>query len=172
MAHMNAVVMNNLLYVTAAFGFIILILSFVIISLKMDLSDLKRRYKKMMAGADGENLERMLARLVEDTDKLSEDNRKIRDKLSRNENLLERAVTRVAVVRFDAFNDTSAELSYSIALLDEKNNGVIISTINGRESMRSYAKPIINGTSPQFKLTAEEDQALREAAVPPSIRDK
>ena len=55
-----------------------------------------------------------------------------------------------------------SDLSYSVALLDSHNNGVVMSSIFGREDSRSYVKPIENGTS-TYQLTAEEEQALREA---------
>ena len=81
--------------------------------------------------------------------------------------LLDKAITRVAMVRFDAFEDTSSDLSYCVALLDNNNTGIIISGINGREEARTYAKPIVNGESVHYKLTKEEEQALREASTPP-----
>ena len=145
-------------------AFIILLMLFFLITMKMDLSDMKKRYKKMMGGSNGEDLETMLTRNTNEILRFGEELEKISDDIKRVDSILERAITRVAIVRFDAFEDTSAELSYCLALLDDNNTGVIISTINGREESRSYAKPIINGKPSQFKLTKEEEQVLRDAS--------
>ena len=56
-------------------------------------------------------------------------------------------------------------MSYCIALLDAENSGVIISSLTGRDFSRSYVKPIEKGESPTYKLTKEEEQALRDASL-------
>ena len=55
-----------------------------------------------------------------------------------------------------------SDLSYAVALLDSNNNGVVLSSIFGREDSRSYVKPIEAGKS-TYTLTDEEDEALRQA---------
>jgi hypothetical protein len=80
--------------------------------------------------------------------------------------LAEDAVRHVGVVRFDAFEDMGGRLSFSAALLDGHGDGVVITSINGRQDTRCYAKSVINGTSPH-NLTDEERQAIREAMAPP-----
>jgi hypothetical protein len=72
------------------------------------------------------------------------------------------AVRHVAVVRFDAFEDMGGRLSFSAALLDGHGDGVVITSINGRQDTRCYAKQIREGTS-IHNLSDEERQAIREA---------
>ncbi len=72
------------------------------------------------------------------------------------------AVRHVGVVRFDAFEDMGGRLSFSAALLDGQGDGVVITSINGRQDTRVYAKGIQNGTS-IHNLSDEERQAIREA---------
>lgn len=167
MNQMNALIANNFFYVVMAFGVIFLIMLFVIILMKMDISEMRRQYKKMMSGSEGANLENMLSEHAEDTKRLSSEQKRIDEDIDSVRKLLDRAITRVAVVRFDAFDNTSSDLSYCAALLDNNNTGLIISGINGREEARTYAKPIVNGESVHYKLTKEEEQALREASTPP-----
>jgi Protein of unknown function (DUF4446) len=76
--------------------------------------------------------------------------------------LAEEAVRHVAVVRFDAFEDMGGQLSFSAALLDGHGDGVVITSINGRQDARCYAKRVRNGASPH-NLSDEERQAIREA---------
>ena len=163
MNQINAAITSNLSYIIIAIGIIFLIMLFVIILLKMDLSDMKKRYKQMMSGAEGSDVEKMLLKHADSMNKIISEQERMDVEISRISDLLEKAITRVAVVRFDAFEDTGAELSYCIALLDDNNNGLIISSIYGREESRSYAKPIVNGISQRHKLTKEEEQALNQA---------
>lgn len=69
---------------------------------------------------------------------------------------------KVGMVRYNAFPDVGGELSFSLALLDGRDDGVVLSGLYGREESRIYAKPIRNGTSP-INLSDEEKEALRRA---------
>ena len=80
----------------------------------------------------------------------------------RLDGLLQLAITRVGVVRFRAFDDMGSDLSYAVALLDSYNDGVILTSIFGREDSRSYVKPVEKGQS-TYQLMPEEQQALDEA---------
>jgi hypothetical protein len=68
----------------------------------------------------------------------------------------------VGVVRFDAFEDMGGHLSFSAALLDGHGDGVVLTSINGRQETRIYAKPVVGGTS-QHNLSEEEQEAIRRA---------
>ena len=75
---------------------------------------------------------------------------------------LSAAVQRVALIRYDAFEDVGGRLSFSCALLDERGDGVVITSINGRQDTRVYAKPVYRGAS-DHNLSEEEVEAIREA---------
>lgn len=154
--------MNNLMYITAGLGILVIVMYGIIINLWMNLSYLKKRYRKMMTGVDGANLERMLIGHIDEVKKVVEENQRIDLENQHLAALLQKAITRVGVVRFRAFEDMGSDLSYAVALLDAKNNGVILSSIFGREDSRSYVKPIEAGKS-SYTLTEEEEQALHQA---------
>lgn len=167
MNFLNAAMTNSSNILFAGIGitvFVILMMIFFLVTMKMDLSDMKKRYRKMMVGSEGEDIETLLTKNTNKILRFSEELERLSSDVGRIDSILERAITRVSIVRFNAFEDTSSELSYCIALLDDNNTGVIISAINGREESRSYAKPIINGKPAQYKLTKEEEQALNDAA--------
>jgi hypothetical protein len=71
-------------------------------------------------------------------------------------------LNRVAVVRFDAFADISGKLSSSAAVLDSQGNGLVITTMNGRESTRSYLKAVRRGIG-VAALSPEESDAVARA---------
>jgi hypothetical protein len=72
------------------------------------------------------------------------------------------AITRCAVVRYDALGEMTGQQSSSVALLDGHSNGVIFSSILHRDQARLYAKPVVGGQS-ELRLTPEEDQAVAAA---------
>jgi hypothetical protein len=84
----------------------------------------------------------------------------------RQEGLLRSSVRRVALVRYDAFEDVGGRLSFSCALLDDHGDGVVLTSINGRQDTRVYAKPVTAGRSPH-NLSAEEREAIKRALQGP-----
>ena len=72
------------------------------------------------------------------------------------------ALRHVAVVRYDAFADTGGHLSWSVALVDDDGDGVLLTSIHGRSEARSYAKSVA-GWACEQPLSPEEDQALGAA---------
>jgi hypothetical protein len=75
---------------------------------------------------------------------------------------IERSVQRVGIIRFDAFEDMGGMLSFAVALLDAHGSGVVLSSINGRNETRIYAKAIEHGAS-RTHLSEEEEEAIRRA---------
>ena len=72
------------------------------------------------------------------------------------------ALRHLAVVRYDAFGDMGGHLSWSVALLDDAGNGVVLTSIHGRSDARTYAKTITGWTCEQ-QLSPEELEALGHA---------
>jgi Protein of unknown function (DUF4446) len=75
-----------------------------------------------------------------------------------------RALRDVAIVRYDALNEMSGQLSFSVALLNSSGDGVVLSSINGRAETRTYAKPVMAGQGTE-ELSPEEAQAVRSARL-------
>lgn len=148
----------------------ILIMLGLIFNLYSELSSIKTRYKRMMTGAEGESIEQMLAKHSSEVTTVTDEHVKMRNKISSLEELTMSSLARVAVLHFDAFEKTGQGLSWCVALLDRNNNGVILSSICGQETERSYVKPIEAGrVSDNYKLTKEEEQVLRQAIGRPVI---
>ena len=75
---------------------------------------------------------------------------------------IEGSVRNVALLRYDAFEDVGGRLSFSCALLDDHGDGVVLTSINGRQETRVYAKQVTQGTS-SHNLSLEEEEAIRRA---------
>jgi Protein of unknown function (DUF4446) len=75
-----------------------------------------------------------------------------------------RALRDVAIVRYDALQEMSGQLSFSLALLNAVGDGVVLSSINGRAETRTYAKPVRAGKGVQ-ELSPEEAQVVHSAQL-------
>ena len=72
------------------------------------------------------------------------------------------ALRHLAMVRYDAFGDMGGKLSWSMALLDDHANGVVVTSIHGRSDGRTYAKSVTEGRCDQ-PLSPEESDAIAHA---------
>jgi|GEM_PF-230050 len=70
------------------------------------------------------------------------------------------SIQKVGLVRYDAFSEMSGHLSFSLALLDEVGNGLVLSSINNRSDSRSYAKSVTAGAPDDSPLSNEERAAI------------
>ena len=75
---------------------------------------------------------------------------------------LKNAVQKVAVKRFNSLDEAAGNQSFTIAMLDDKNNGFVLTGLQLREQMKLYAKSVEKGVA-KIKLSEEEEQALAEA---------
>ena len=78
------------------------------------------------------------------------------------ENKLKNCMQKIGIVRYNAYNDAGNDLSFAVALLDEKNNGIVFNGIYSREMSNIYAKPIVGGKC-KYNMTKEENEALNKA---------
>lgn len=145
--------------VLALISFIVIILLIVQIC---KTSRLKKRLDKFVVGKDGRSLEQEIVGLCEDNKFLknsTERNKKdIRELFKR----METAYQKMGLVKYDAFNQMGGQLSFSLALLDENNNGFIINSVHSTEGCYSYTKEIKNGNC-SISLGKEEAEALAMA---------
>ena len=119
-----------------------------------------RRSYALLAPVEGkENYLDVLARTREEFGELSFDLHELDKRLKVTRADLARALRHVAVVRYDAYGDLAGRYSFSAALLDDSGDGLIITSIHGRNETRLYLKGIAHG-NPDIELAPEEEQAV------------
>ncbi len=106
-----------------------------------------------------EDLFEAVQRHVAEVDRLRDDVAVVHRNSERLRDLLRETVSRVGVIRYDAFEDMGGALSFSAALLDERGDGVVVTAINGRTEARTYAKSVAGGSS-EHNLSPEEQRAI------------
>ena len=141
---------------------IILILLIICIANICSIVKMKKINKNFMQGKNAKSLEQEIIGLFEDNKFLKnaiEKNKKDIRNLYKN---FESAFQKVGIVKYDAFNQMGGNLSFSLALLDENNNGFILNSVHSTDGCYSYTKQIENGIC-KISLGDEEERALNIA---------
>lgn len=120
---------------------------------------LKSKYHSFMNGLSDRNMEELLEDCLQRMQVTADKNREIENHLNQVERDLLQCIQKVGVVRFNAFENVGSDLSFSIALLDQHDHGIVISSIYSRDTSSTYAKAIAAGKS-KHPLSAEEVQAI------------
>ena len=120
---------------------------------------IKTKYNRFMNGLSDRNMEELLETCLGSVNSVSAKNRDIELKMNEIERTILQCVQKVGIVRFNAFDNVGSDLSFSIALLDNNDSGVVLSGIYARDSSSTYAKPVSYGKS-KYSLSAEEIQAI------------
>ena len=152
----------DIAYFLIGFAAAILLLLILVIVSMVRISKLNKRLARFMKGKDAQSLEKEIVGLYEDNKFLKNmvDNNK-RD-IRQLYKQLAKAFQKVGIVKYDAYQQMGGLLSFSLALLDEDNNGLIINSVHSTEGCYSYTKQIINGES-KIDLGKEEAEALQMA---------
>ena len=128
----------------------------------IQMNNLKKNYKIFMTGKTAENLEEILTKRLEQVDDLRAANAEIEKSIEVLSKNMEFAYQKIGLIKYDAFNEMGGKLSFSLAMLDGKNNGYIINAMHTREGCYTYIKEIIDGNS-VIVLAQEEKEALEIA---------
>ncbi|MDF2530675.1 MAG: hypothetical protein K0Q65_256 [Clostridia bacterium] len=129
------------------------------IVLSVRFTMLNKRYKKFMRGTSGKNIEGMILEELENLKANDVKFNAINSRIEVMQDQLDRCLQKHSIVRYNAFNDTGSDLSYSIAFMDNLDNGIAITGIYGRNEFIGYAKPVENGGS-SYPLSVEEQMAI------------
>jgi len=141
---------------------VIILLSGWVFYLHYVLRKIKRANCALLKQAGGSNLEEILHSQNEHLKKQSQEIKNLQNFANSLKNDLGFTLSRANVLRFNAFPGEGGDQSFSLALLDQHKNGVVISSLHNREGDRVYAKPIQNSQS-QYHLTKEEMETINFA---------
>ncbi|EYE88651.1 hypothetical protein Q428_06740 [Fervidicella metallireducens AeB] len=162
MEYIIDIINNNQIFIIFGLIVVIVILFFIIIMNKVEINRLEKRYKKLMKGSSGKNIEDMIIEYNQKVEDALEVSKNIEEIYKNVDERLKKCIQRVGIVRYRAFDDVGSDLSFSIALLDENNAGVVVTGIYGRNECTTFAKPIENGIS-KYDLSEEEKLAIKNA---------
>jgi hypothetical protein len=151
---------NNLAAITLVLAGLCLLT--IVMLQSVQVSRLKRRIDDLTGGVEGGDLESVLGEHLETVHQVGRD----LDELTARTAILESAArhhfAHQGLVRFNPFPDTGGNQSFALALLDESDDGYIVSSLHSRTGTRIYAKAVVGGKS-DTSLSAEEQEAIDEA---------
>ncbi|HUC93604.1 MAG TPA: DUF4446 family protein [Paenibacillus sp.] len=156
--------MENL--TTGQLGLYIVVLTLIILAMMIGmmrtsskLKRLSRQYRAMMDGSGVADLEQVIADLQRRLQaKESEAAAQVAEMAQLREGL-RRTKGKVGIRRFNAFEGQGSDLSFAVAIMNEEQDGIVLSGIHTREETYMYAKPVENGES-SYPLTPEERNAI------------
>lgn len=120
--------------------------------------------KKITNQIKDKGVENFLKEIFEKNNQIERDIYKLYKASKEINRIATRSISKEAIIRYNPFGDTGGDQSFSIALLDLKNNGMVISSLHSRSGTRIYAKPIIAGKS-SHHLTEEEKDVMNKAQL-------
>lgn len=138
---------------------ILLILTLVNI---VQMRKLKKNYRIFMSGKTAKNLEDTLIKRLDEVDSLIASNSKNEELIRVLSQNMKYTYQKMGLIKYDAFHEMGGKLSFSLAMLDVRNNGFIINAMHTREGCYTYIKEIVDGNS-IIVLSEEEQGALKRA---------
>ena len=143
---------------------IISVLSIVLLIFNyLKLSKIKHDYTEFMKKlGNGKDIEESLKQYMERVQKVEDLNKEIIRYCERLDRTVDTCIQKVGIVRYNAFKDVGSNLSFTLALLDNNNNGIVLNGIYSRDNSNIYAKPVKDGKS-EYVLSEEEKKAIEKA---------
>ena len=150
----NSLTQNPLNATLILSGFIILLLVIWIIRFEV-------KFRRLTAGKSG-NLEESITHLKDNQKEAEKFMKEMEKYLTDVEKRLQKSVQAVETVRFNAFDGVGANQSFATAILNQHGDGVVFSSLYGRERTSVFSKPLKSHTS-EHELSDEEKQAVKKA---------
>lgn len=159
MSEMNQLINDQLLWFVLAFAVIILVLVVTVIAQGAKIRTMRRKYEAMMAGSGVEDLEALLIDLKNQSEMLEEEQKEHKALLEQTQVRIRGMKSNIALKRYNAFGERGNDLSFSLAILDDNSNGIVLTSLYNRDNSYIYSKPMQGGES-QYALSPEEKEVV------------
>lgn len=152
---------------TDIFFIIILIINIILLLLYITnairLKNLRKSYMIFMNKiGKGENIQENIEKYMAKIKEVEIKNEELLNYCKTLDNNIANCIQKIGIVRYSAFKDTGSDLSFTLALLNEENSGVVLNGIYSQDMSNIYAKPVEKGES-KYTLSAEEKEAIKKA---------
>lgn len=149
----------------AALGVAVLALAVWVALLQRSEALLRRRLRRVLPGGEQVSLDEVMSRQLQRIEKLDTRVDALNKLQHELEEITQRTLQKIGVVRYNPFADTGGDQSFAIALLDPNGNGLVLSSLHSRTETRVFAKPVQGGRS-RYPLSDEEQDAIKKALAP------
>ena len=162
MDELNRLVLDNLALVFALVAGVLLLVLIILLVFAVRLRRATRRYAELVRDTRGGSLDQVLEAHIERVASVSRELEDLRQLYRALVDRTQGTLQHIGMVRYNPFEDTGSDQSFAIALLDDRRDGVVISSLHAREGTRVFAKPVEAGAS-RHSLSPEEAQAIQIA---------
>ncbi|MFD0698496.1 DUF4446 family protein [Paenibacillus sp. GCM10027628] len=138
---------------------LIVVLFILLIVLWSKLSKLRKQYVQMMNGSQAENIEQLIIDIQQKMNQQEAESRATSARVDEIRETMKTMKSRVGIHRYNAFAEGGSDMSFTIAILDEQQDGVIMTGIHSREQTYLYAKPVQKAQS-TYTLSPEEKETI------------
>jgi hypothetical protein len=132
----------------------------------------KQHYNQLMAGVKGNTLTSAIDSLMASQQSLAKARSQIEKHIQEIENRAMFHIQEIGIVRFNPFSDTGGSQSFTLALLDGKQNGVVMTSLYARTGNRWYIKQVKEGKGVGLELSKEEESAIQKTKPISDHRNK
>lgn len=157
------IIENNTTFLFLAFSCLFLIFLVWTVIIQIQLSKIKSKFKNFFAESTVKNIEDLILSHSKNLKLLDKDIQELYNISNQINNLSYRGLHKFGLIRFNPFKDVGGDQSFSLAILNGKNDGITISSLFTREGARIYSKSIVSGKAEKYPLTEEEKEAIKKA---------
>lgn len=125
-----------------------------------------KAYQKLTAGISKKDLKTILTKVSDAIARAETNIQTLADSLQDTEVRSKNHIQKIGFIRFNPFSDTGGDQSFVLCLLDDHNNGIVITSLHSRDQTRIYTKQIIQGKPKDHELSKEEYEAVKQAITP------
>ncbi len=140
---------------------LLLLILYILNSIK--LTKLRKNYSEFMRKlGNGEKIDEILKKYIQKVEDVDKENKEIEKYCELLKNQAEGCIYKIGLIRYNAFKDTGSNLSFALAMLNERNDGVVLNGIYSRDSSNIYCKTVKRGVS-EYAVSDEEKEAIEKA---------
>jgi hypothetical protein len=152
--------LNYLIYGVVIFN---LLLLFLLIVIWMQLKKMQKKYMQMINGSEADNMEEVVIAIQKNINEILQKSKVQEENIGQLKQYARKMKSKLGIVRYNAFGQQGNDLSFSLAIVDEELDGVVLTGIHNREETYLYAKPVEKGQS-KYSLSPEEKKIIDQIA--------
>jgi len=148
---------EQLIYIL--FTFFLLAIVGWLIFLTIKYKSILKKAEIIFRNENSDNLSKMIRQYFLEIDRVVENQKKLESVLGKTKIIAESGLYKTKLLRYNPFGDVGSNQSFSLALLNKKNDGFVVTSIHSREGTRVYSKPVKDGES-TYNLSDEEKKVI------------
>lgn len=154
---------DNALFILLVMAYaLIIVMGIALWKTRERIKSLSKTQKMFFKGKTGKDLEGVLLEIAKQTENNTTTQQKLYKKVQELIHATNNSYSNIGIIRFNPFQDTGSNQSFVVALLNNEQDGFLLTSLFTRQGTNVYAKPILNAQS-EFQLTQEEEQAIHIA---------